>query len=218
MRIASSGIQSFPASIEGEMATEDIINFNVPTQNFVGYGVSTKTVKKSGEKAVKKAVNVPDDRPLKPGEKVRVRSLGTESLAVISSITGDEAEIQLGGLRMRVPLRELSRRNEPEAEEPKPEAEAKTARVSGEIFHASPGVEIDLRGLDSEEMSARLEKYLDDAALAGLPYVRVIHGKGTGVLRRVARKLLLSHPHVKYIESGQDNEGGDGVTIAHMKS
>lgn len=48
MRIASSGIQSFPASIEGEMATEDIINFNVPTQNFVGYGVSTKTVKKSG--------------------------------------------------------------------------------------------------------------------------------------------------------------------------
>ena len=177
-----------------------------------------KTVKKSGEKAVKKAVNVPDDRPLKPGEKVRVRSLGTESLAVISSITGDEAEIQLGGLRMRVPLRELSRRNEPEAEEPKPEAEAKTARVSGEIFHASPGVEIDLRGLDSEEMSARLEKYLDDAALAGLPYVRVIHGKGTGVLRRVARRLLLSHPHVKYIESGQDNEGGDGVTVAHMKS
>ncbi len=48
MRIASSGIQTFPASIEGEMATEDIINFNVPSQNFVGYGVSTKTVKKNG--------------------------------------------------------------------------------------------------------------------------------------------------------------------------
>ena len=90
--------------------------------------------------------------------------------------------------------------------------------MSGEIFHASPGVEIDLRGLDSEDMSDRLEKYLDDAALAGLPYVRIIHGKGTGVLRRNARKLLLNHPHVKYIESGQDNEGGDGVTIAHMKS
>ena len=48
MRIASSGIQSFPASIEGEMATEDIINFNVPAENFVGFGVSTKTVKKNG--------------------------------------------------------------------------------------------------------------------------------------------------------------------------
>lgn len=49
MRIASSGIQSFPASIEGEMASQDIINFNVPEKNFVGYGVSTKTVKKSGQ-------------------------------------------------------------------------------------------------------------------------------------------------------------------------
>ena len=176
-----------------------------------------KAVKKSGEKAMKKAANLPDDRPLKAGEKVRVRSLGTESLAVISNIYGDEAEIQLGALRMRVPLRELSRRNEADApEEPEP-VQDRSTRVSGEIFHASPGVEIDLRGLDSEEMSMRLEKYLDNASLAGLPYVRIIHGKGTGILRRTARKLLLAHPHVKFIESGQDNEGGDGVTIAHMK-
>ena len=177
-----------------------------------------KTVKRSGEKAMKKAANVPEDRPLKAGEKVRVRSLGTESLAVISNIVGDEAEIQLGALRMRVPLRELSRRNEADTPEETPEpVQDRSARVSGEIFHASPGVEIDLRGLDSEDMTARLEKYLDDASLAGLPYVRIIHGKGTGVLRRTARKLLLAHPHVKFIESGQDNEGGDGVTVAHMK-
>ena len=170
------------------------------------------------EKEMKKAANVPEDRPLKAGEKVRVRSLGTESLAVISNIVGDEAEIQLGALRMRVPLRELSRRNEADTPEETPEpVQDRSARVSGEIFHASPGVEIDLRGLDSEDMTARLEKYLDDASLAGLPYVRIIHGKGTGVLRRTARKLLLAHPHVKFIESGQDNEGGDGVTVAHMK-
>ena len=179
-----------------------------------------KTVRKSGSKALKKSANEVDIRPLKAGDKVRVRSLGTETPAVINSIDGDEAEIQLGALRMRVPLRDLSRRNEEEAPEaPKAAAaETRSARVSGEIFHASPGVEIDLRGLDSEEMSARLEKYLDDAALAGLPYVRIIHGKGTGVLRRTARKMLLNHPHVKYIESGQDNEGGDGVTVAHMKA
>ena len=177
-----------------------------------------KTVKRSGEKAMKKAANVPEDRPLKVGEKVRVRSLGTESLAVISNIVGDEAEIQLGALRMRVPLRELSRRNETDTPEETPEpVQDRSTRVSGEIFHASPGAEIDLRGLDSEEMTARLEKYLDDASLAGLPYVRIIHGKGTGVLRRTARKLLLAHPHVKFIESGQDNEGGEGVTVAHMK-
>ena len=178
-----------------------------------------KTVKKSGDKALKKTDSLTDDRPLKPGDKVRVRSLGTESLAVISGIDGNEAEIQLGALRMRVPLRELSRKNEPEQpEEAVSAVETKNARISGEIFHPSPGVEIDLRGLDSQDMSDRLEKYLDDAALAGLPYVRIIHGKGTGVLRRTARKLLLNHPHVKFIESGQDNEGGDGVTVAHMKA
>ena len=180
-----------------------------------------KTARKSGDKALKKAANIPEDRPFKTGDKVRVRSLGTESLAVISNIDGDEAEIQLGALRMRVPVRELSRRNEaevPEENAPAAAVETRTARVSGEIFHTSPGVEIDLRGLDSQDMADRLEKYLDDAALAGLPYVRIIHGKGTGVLRRTARKMLLNHPHVKYIESGQDNEGGDGVTIAHMKS
>ncbi len=179
-----------------------------------------KTVRKSGDKALKKTAVMPEDRPLKAGDKVRVRSLGTESLAVISNIDGNEAEIQLGPLRMRVPLRDLYRKNEEEiSEEPVSTAvETRNARVSGEIFHASPGVEIDLRGLDSQDMSDRLEKYLDDAALAGLPYVRIIHGKGTGVLRRTARKMLLNHPHVKYIESGQDNEGGDGVTIAHMKS
>ena len=177
-----------------------------------------KTVKKSGSKAMKNAANLTEDRPLKVGDKVRVRSLGTESLAVISAVDGDEAEIRLGALRMRVPLRDLSRKNDAETPEEPVTERSGSARVSGEIFHASPGVEIDLRGLDSQEMSERLEKYLDDAALAGLPYVRIIHGKGTGILRRTARRLLLDHPHVKYIESGQDNEGGDGVTVAHLKS
>ena len=177
-----------------------------------------KTVKKSGSKAMKNAANLTEDRPLKVGDKVRVRSLGTESLAVISAVDGDEAEIRLGALRMRVPLRDLSRKNDAEIPEEPVTERSGSARVSGEIFHASPGVEIDLRGLDSQEMSERLEKYLDDAALAGLPYVRIIHGKGTGILRRTARRLLLDHPHVKYIESGQDNEGGDGVTVAHLKS
>ncbi len=177
-----------------------------------------KTVKKSGSKAMKNAANLTEDRPLKVGDKVRVRSLGTESLAVISAVDGDEAEIRLGALRMRVPLRDLSRKNDAESPEEPAAERSGSARVSGEIFHASPGVEIDLRGLDSQEMSERLEKYLDDAALAGLPYVRIIHGKGTGILRRTARRLLLDHPHVKYIESGQDNEGGDGVTVAHLKS
>ncbi len=178
-----------------------------------------KLVKDTGEKTLKKSKPViQDDRPLKAGDKVRVRSLGTESLAVISNIDGDEAEIQLGSLRMRVPLRQLARKNDTDEAVEEPEPERKAAKSSVEVFHPSPGVEIDLRGLDSLDMTDRLEKYLDEASLAGLPYVRVIHGKGTGVLRRVARKVLLANANVKFIESGKDSEGGDGVTVAHLKS
>ena len=78
------------------------------------------------------------------------------------------------------------------------------------------GVEIDLRGLDSEEMSDRLEKYLDDAALAGLPYVRIIHGKGTGVLRKTVQEELKRNKHVKKYRLGVYGEGEDGVTIAEL--
>lgn len=178
-----------------------------------------KLVRDSGEKTLKQSKPVvQDDRPLKAGDKVRVRSLGTESLAVISNIDGEEAEIQLGSLRMRVPLRSLARKNETDEPAAEPEPERKAAKTSLEVFHPSPGVEIDLRGLDSLDMTDRLEKYLDEASLAGLPYVRVIHGKGTGVLRRTARKVLLANANVKFIESGKDSEGGDGVTVAHLKS
>jgi DNA mismatch repair protein MutS2 len=52
--------------------------------------------------------------------------------------------------------------------------------------------------------------------MAGLPFVRIIHGKGTGRLRQVVRELLRDSPHVKKYEPGQDNEGGDGVTVAKL--
>ena len=189
-----------------------------------------ETTVKTLEAKIAKSTNKPLDdfrlKPLKAGDKVRVRSLGTESLAVITAIEKDEAEIQLGSLRMRVPLKDLMRRTdaEPEAKQPEikrreSETGKKTSASGGEneIFHPSPGVEIDLRGMNSEEVTDTLDKYLDDALLSGLPYVRIIHGKGTGKLRQVTRGILLDSPHVKYIETGQDKEGGEGVTIAHMK-
>jgi len=165
--------------------------------------------------------------PLKIGEKVRVRSLGTNSLATITTIDGDEAEILLGALRMRVPIKDLIRKsddtgnNDENTGGPTGKTESpvkmEERKGSGEIFHPSPGVEIDLRGKTAEEMIDLLEKYLDEAVLAGLPYVRIIHGKGTGKLRQAARQFLLDSPYVKYIENGKDNEGGEGVTVAHLK-
>jgi DNA mismatch repair protein MutS2 len=74
-------------------------------------------------------------------------------------------------------------------------------------------VELDLRGLRADEALDALDNYLDRAYLAGMPYVRIIHGKGTGKLRQVVRQALNQHPHVKSFEAGGANEGGEGVTV-----
>jgi DNA mismatch repair protein MutS2 len=67
-----------------------------------------------------------------------------------------------------------------------------------------------------EEVLPLLEKYLDDAFLAGMPFVRIVHGKGTGTLRQVVRQELRNHPLVKSHRSGAQGEGGSGVTVAYL--
>ncbi|HAE60228.1 MAG TPA: hypothetical protein DCG54_12180 [Anaerolineae bacterium] len=68
----------------------------------------------------------------------------------------------------------------------------------------------------AEDAVSRLEDYLDKAYLAGMPFVRIIHGKGTGKLRQEVRAALKNHPQVATYEIGLETEGGDGVTVAKM--
>ena len=80
----------------------------------------------------------------------------------------------------------------------------------------SPGIELDLRGRRADEALEALERYLDAAFYTGLPFVRIIHGKGTGRLREVVRQALHDNTHIKSFESGGEKEGGDGVTVAKL--
>jgi DNA mismatch repair protein MutS2 len=80
-----------------------------------------------------------------------------------------------------------------------------------------PGLELHLRGMRVDEVLPELHKYLDDAYLAGLPYVRIVHGKGTGTLRQVVRETLAEHPLVASFRDGELNEGGAGVTVAKLQ-
>src|SRR5205085_6748023 len=77
-------------------------------------------------------------------------------------------------------------------------------------------LEIDLRGYRAEEIADALDPYLQDAALAGMPMVRIIHGKGTGVLRQIVRDLLKSHPLVRAWAPGPIEQGGEGVSLAYF--
>ena len=76
--------------------------------------------------------------------------------------------------------------------------------------------EVRLRQLTIDEALLKLDKYLDEAFMAGLCQVKVIHGKGTGTLRQVVREQLAKHPLVKSYRSGGYGEGGSGVTVVEL--
>jgi DNA mismatch repair protein MutS2 len=85
-------------------------------------------------------------------------------------------------------------------------------------MHVSPatGMELDLRGKRVDEGLAELTSYLESAYLGSLPWVRIIHGKGTGRMKQAVRQALSQNPHVSDWEEGKDGEGGAGVTVARF--
>jgi len=151
-------------------------------------------------------------RPLQPGDKVYLRSLDVK--AIVNSISGEEVEIQVGGVRIRSHLDELELNTSSES------TSSKTVVLSPvkPIDVATPGFELDLRGQRADDALDLLERHLDSAYLAGLPFIRIIHGKGTGRLRTVIRQALEHHPHVKSFEAGHDKEGGEGVTVVKLSN
>ncbi len=150
-------------------------------------------------------------RPLKAGDRVYVRSLKTDG--TVTAIEGDQIEVQIGKMRLKTDLPNIQRSKD--AALPKL-CESEPAPAEKSIFHPSPGMELHLRGMRAEDALLRLERYLDDAYSAGLPFVRIVHGKGTGTLRQLVRQALSESPLVSRWENALDNEGGDGVTIARL--
>jgi len=148
------------------------------------------------------------DGPLLVGDKVWVPSLQTGGELV--GIGPHEVEVKVGSFRLKLaPSRiELRQRGEQLAIKAEP---------SGSVPRPpSPGMELDLRGLTVDDMLVELDHYLDTAYLAGLPFVRIIHGKGTGALRQAVREELRGHPLIGEYRSGESNEGGEGVTVAKL--
>lgn len=77
-------------------------------------------------------------------------------------------------------------------------------------------VTLDMRGWRAEAVAPALDQTLNDAFLAGMPFLRIIHGKGTGVLREVVRDILKGHPLVSGYATAAHNDGGEGVTVVTM--
>jgi DNA mismatch repair protein MutS2 len=149
-----------------------------------------------------------NSRPVRPGDPVWVRPLNAKGSVI--EIDGEEAEVQVGPARARVKCSDLELAVAPPVAEP-------ASRGYRVISSArSPGDQIEVRGCTVDDALEQIDRHLDAASLAGLPWVRIVHGKGTGTLRYAVREFLSDHPLVSSYEPGARNEGGEGVTVAKL--
>ena len=144
----------------------------------------------------------------KPGMEVFIPSLNQKGYLLEAVDGQDEVLIQAGIMKIKVKKAELRPVKETINQETKQTGVGKL--VSAKTSTISP--ELDLRGVTVEEALDQTGKYLDDAVLAGLNQVRIIHGKGTGALRRAVRELLGSHPQVNDFFLADIRQGGSGAT------
>jgi len=155
------------------------------------------------------AKNPPEN--LKPGDPVKVLSLGQKGTLLEKPDDNGEAMVQIGIMKIKVNISNLEKLEE----KVKEKVATQTIRRSSKTMGIS--LQIEVRGQALEDALINVDKYLDDASLAGLRKVTIIHGKGTGVLRSGIQQLLRSHHHVSSFRRGVFGEGGDGVTIVELK-
>ncbi|HEY0431974.1 MAG TPA: Smr/MutS family protein, partial [Pyrinomonadaceae bacterium] len=154
------------------------------------------------------------------GDTVKLRSFG--SIGIVDSLKGDEAEVRVKSLRFREKLENLER---VELSAP---AKSKTEKFAS--LRASQGTEVQLKsshdngkselnviGQTTDEATDAVDKFLDEASLSSLSQVRIVHGHGTGALRRAIADLLKDHPHVARFNAAPQDQGGSGATLVELK-
>lgn len=150
-------------------------------------------------------------KDIKAGDTVKIPSLNQEGIVLENVDKSGDVMVQIGIMKMKLPKKSLIK-IEREEEENKNKA-AKILREKSQNI----STEIDLRGRNFEEAKMEVDKYLDDAYISGLKRVRIIHGKGTGVLRQKLKSYLPGLKPVKSIEEAPLSEGGSGVTYVNLK-
>jgi len=148
------------------------------------------------------------------GDIVVVSSFGRDATVLDTDEKGKRVYVMSGSIKMWVALSELRLKKGGESTEVK-----KTRRVTGMMSRAQREVsgELDIRGMASDEAILELDGYIDNAVLSGLETVRIIHGKGTGVLRKAVHAHLRGHKCIQSFRVGTFGEGENGVTIAQLK-
>jgi DNA mismatch repair protein MutS2 len=145
---------------------------------------------------------------IESGDIVYLKDIGLQATVLSIAEDAQEVEVQAGQLKLKLGLESVEKITEP-----------KPARVKGTGMRLATKVistELDLRGKRAEEVEVALDIYLNDAALANLSEVRIIHGIGTGTVRQIVRDFLAAYPLVKSFRTGKPDEGGDGATVVSL--
>jgi len=159
-------------------------------------------------------------REIVVGDKVKLRSFG--SIGIVDGIKGDEAEVRVKSLRLREKLENL------ELVEVAAHAKSKTGKFAS--LRESRGTEVQVKttqgngrselnviGQTTDEAVDAVDKFLDEASMASLTQVRIIHGHGTGALRRAIAERLKDHPHVARFTAAPQDQGGSGATVVELR-
>ncbi|HEV2298616.1 MAG TPA: Smr/MutS family protein [Candidatus Acidoferrales bacterium] len=166
------------------------------------------------------ALELPKPVPLEElAEGMHVRVRGMKEAVVLRKRDGVSAEIQAGPMRMKIPLTDiLGTETEAGATISSRIAPQRTVTVTSRPADEPSAQEINVIGATVEEASRRVDKFLDAAVLEGLPNVRIIHGHGTGALRRGLAEFLATHPLVAKFSFEAEDRGGAAITVVELKS
>ncbi len=147
--------------------------------------------------------------PIQPGDFVRMRQGGTTG--VVEAIDKKKAIVQVGQLRMTVPVRDLEH-----ARQPLDVRSSVSIRSDTFSQNANFDARLDIRGMKSEDAIKTLTEFMDRAMMSSADVLRIIHGKGTGALRDIVRNVIRDYPAVKNVFHPAAEDGGDGVTVVEI--
>jgi DNA mismatch repair protein MutS2 len=166
------------------------------------------------------AIRDPQSAIVHVGSRV-ITSFGT--IGTVEKIDKETAEVLVGGMRLREKIANLRVAEQQTETRPGSKAETRpvgrvsTTNISKPIDSPDAAAELNLIGKTTAEAEYELDRFIDDAYIASLPRVRIIHGYGTGALKNYVHHFLKNHELVEKFAFAPDSQGGNGATIADMK-
>jgi DNA mismatch repair protein MutS2 len=156
-------------------------------------------------------------REIVVGDKVKMKSFG--SVGIVDQIKGDEVEVRVKALRFREKLANLELVESERQEQGKLEKlkHAQHTEIHLRSAEQKSDSELNVIGQTTDEAVEAVDKFLDEASLASLSQVRIVHGHGTGALRRAIGDLLRGHPHVARFIAAPPDQGGTGATLVELR-